>query len=56
MSRTNHHRNQKDRHRGHDLWKPGPVSEWPYCAYSKRVGRRLQRKRDKQETKKIAGV
>lgn len=49
MSRTIHHRNQKNKHNGHDLWGKGPTCGWNYCSYSKKLGRQLTRKNFKIE-------
>lgn len=49
MSRTRHHRHQRRQNAGRDLWKPGPTSGWGRCSEAKKLGRRIQRKRDKRE-------
>jgi hypothetical protein len=45
MSRTRHHRNQRNRHCGRDLWSRRPCAGLSYCAESKRMTRRLERAR-----------
>ncbi len=49
MSRTRHHREQKNRHNGRDLWSRRPCSGYSYCAESKKLTRRLERVRKKSD-------
>jgi hypothetical protein len=43
MSRTSHHRDQKNQHRGHDLWSRRPCAGASYTAYNKWLTRRKER-------------
>jgi hypothetical protein len=43
MSNTHHHRNQKNRHIGQDLWSKRPMSGCPYEASFKAMSRRIER-------------
>lgn len=49
MSRTRHHKDQKYRHAGEDLWSKRPLSGCCYNSYNKKRSRRIERKRAKQE-------
>lgn len=50
MSRTKHHRGQKQRHCGHDLWsKRGGMAGAAYSAYNKFLTRRKERAAEKSE-------
>jgi hypothetical protein len=51
MSRTRHHKNQKHYHNGHDLWSRRPCSSMCYSAFTKRLTRRIERKRKLKEIK-----
>ena len=49
MSRTKHHKNQKHRHCGEDLWsKRAGMGNYPYSAYSKWLTRRKERAESKR--------
>lgn len=50
MSRTRHHRGQKGRHYGTDLWSKRGWS-WPKSAAFKKLSKRLERARLKRETR-----
>ena len=43
MSRTRHHRSQRDQHRGDDLWSRRPCAGTLYTAYNKRLSIRKER-------------
>lgn len=43
MSRTFHHRGQKDRHFGRDLWSKRPLSQHEFTAENKRLSRKIER-------------
>lgn len=49
MSRTTHHKEQKHRHGGHDLWSRRPRAGHCYSAYNKLICRRIERKRKRKE-------
>ena len=44
MSRTYHHKEQKKRHNGHDLWSRRIGGCLAYCSYNKLLTRRKERK------------
>lgn len=44
MSRTKHHRNQKDQHLGKDLWSKRPLSGESFTAKNKKLSRKIERK------------
>ena len=52
MSRTKHHRCQKTRHNGHDLWSRRIGGNLSYCAYNKWLTRRKERHDSKKELRK----
>lgn len=52
MSRTRHHKCQKNRHLGHDLWSRRPCAGWAYCSFSKRMTIKIERSRERQEINK----
>jgi hypothetical protein len=43
MSRASHHRDQKNQHRGQDLWSRRPCAGACYTAYNKWLTRRKER-------------
>ena len=43
MSRTSHHRDQKNQHVGQDLWSRRPCAGACYTAYNKWLTRRKER-------------
>jgi len=43
MSRTSHHRDQKNQHAGQDLWSRRPCAGACYTAYNKWLTRRKER-------------
>ena len=43
MSRTSHHRGQKNQHAGQDLWSRRPCAGACYTAYNKWLTRRKER-------------
>lgn len=50
MSRTKHHRGQRQGHWGHDLWsKRGGMAGAAYNAYNKLLTRRKERAAEKSE-------
>jgi hypothetical protein len=49
MSNTTHHRNQKKRHNGCDLWNKRPLSGEARTTENKDLSRRLERSRAKQK-------
>lgn len=56
MSNTYHHRGQRERHLGHDLWGKRPLAGHDYSAENKRRCRRLERKRFNQQDSKNLDV
>lgn len=44
MSRTKHHRGQKNRHNGSDLWSKRPMSGEAITAKNKKLSRRKERR------------
>lgn len=52
MSRTKHHRGQKGRNCGRDLWSRRPFSGNPFNAWSKKMSRRLERARKRRDIEK----
>ena len=43
LSRTNHHKSQKDQHRGDDLWSRRPCAGMSYTTYNKQLTRKRER-------------
>ena len=43
MANTHHHRGQKHRHCGKDLWSKRPLSGCPFEASFKKMSRRIER-------------
>jgi hypothetical protein len=43
VSRTKHHRSQKNQHGGHDLWSRRPCAGMSYSAYNKQLTRKRER-------------
>lgn len=44
MSRTKHHKGQRDRHLGRDLWRPGPISGQSRTSDNIKRERRIMRR------------
>ncbi len=54
MSRTKHHRFQRNQHCGHDLWSRRPCSQMSYTTYNKELTIKIERAREAQLLYKIA--
>jgi len=52
MSRTRHHRNQRSHHAGEDLWSRRIGGHLSYCAYSKFLTRRKERRAKRKDIEK----
>ena len=48
MSRTKHHRNQRDQHKGDDLWSRRPCAGACYSTYNKWLTRRKERAQERK--------
>ena len=48
MSRTRHHKEQKKRHNGHDLWSRRLGGMLAYCSYNKHLTRRKERHEERK--------
>ena len=55
MSRTRHHKEQKNRHNGHDLWSRRMGGMLSYCSYNKLLTRRKERHDEQQIIKEELG-
>lgn len=44
MSRTRHHKGQKNRHLGRDLWSKRPLSGESFTTKNKKLSRKIERK------------
>ncbi len=52
MSRTRHHRGQKNQHLGEDLWSRRPNSQSSYNSYNKKLTARMERSQESGDTAK----
>lgn len=58
MTRTNHHRHQRDNNRRWEVWSKRcrKVSMWAYSALMKRITHRYERRQSKQITREQGGA